>query len=469
MAVATRILQYLGRRTVPYQLVHHERVGTLAAAVRVAGVPVANVVTTSLLIDAKGILMAILPFGQELDLAAVRQRFRRNFQWLPEPWADRLFCDCEPGSRPALAPPYGLAAVIDEALLGKECLYFQSGSHHSLIRMDGDYFFQVNARATRGRFARPLSEQTSMTAFEESPDICQRSIQQLSERLKKLYRLPPMPSVAARVMSLAADPNTGARELAWVIEQDPSLAAQIMRYASSALFNYQGQLRNVQDAVNRVLGFDRVCHIALGIAASRAFEIPKEGPLGLDAFWQHSLYCSLLSQMLATHADKELNLQPSTAYLCGLLHNFGLLLIGHLFKPEFVMLNKLAAKEPESPLAVLEKQVVGMGGAQELIALGHGAIGAILLEHWNLPAEVRTVAAMHHVEGYWGEHAGYVQVVQLANSLLKDLAIGDDLCLDDPAPLMEALGLAPEVAYEILQQVQQHASEVQSLARQLAA
>src|SRR5690606_39505228 len=119
-------------------------------------------------------------------------------------------------------------------------------------------------------------------------------------------------------------------------------------------------------------------------------------------------------------------LQPSTAYLCGLLHNFGLLLIGHLFKPEFVMLNKLAAKDPEVPLAVLEKQIVGMGGAQELIALGHGAIGAVLLEHWNLPAEVCTVAAMHHAEGYWGECAGYVHVVQLANSLLKDLAIGDD-------------------------------------------
>src|SRR5690606_7961536 len=89
--------------------------------------------------------------------------------------------------------------------------------------------------------------------------------------------------------------------------------------------------------------------------------------------------------------------------------------------------------------------------------------------HWNLPAEVCTVAAMHHAEGYWGECAGYVHVVQLANSLLKDLAIGDDLCLDNPAPLMESLGLAPDVAYEILNQVRLHASEVQSLARQLAA
>ncbi len=469
MAVATRILQYLGRRTIPYQLIHHERVGTLASAVQVAGVPAANVVATSMLVDAKGILMALVPFGQEPDLGAVNQQFRRDFQRLPESRVDRLFCDCEPGSWPALAPPYGLTALIDETLLAKDCLYFQSGSHNSLIRMDCDYFLQVNARAIRGRFARPLSEHMPMTAIEKPLDSSQLSAHKLSERLRKLYRLPPMPSVAARVMSLAADPEVSVRELAWVIEQDPSLAAQIMRYASSALFNYQGQLRNVQDAVNRVLGFDRVCHIALGIAASRAFDIPKEGPLGLDAFWRHSLYCSLLSQMLATHADKELNLQPSTAYLCGLLHNFGLLLIGHLFKPEFVMLNKLAAKDPEVPLAVLEKQIVGMGGAQELIALGHGAIGAVLLEHWNLPAEVCTVAAMHHAEGYWGECAGYVHVVQLANSLLKDLAIGDDLCLDNPAPLMESLGLAPDVAYEILNQVRLHASEVQSLARQLAA
>lgn len=469
MAVATRVLQYLGRYSVPYQLVHHERVGTLAAAVRLAGVPADSVATTEVVIDPKGVLMAILPFGQELDLAALKRRFRRDFEVLPPCRADRLFCDCEPGSWPALAPPYGLSAVIDPALLGKDCLYFQSGSHNTLIRMDGDYFFQVNARAVRERIARPPHEQiTTMSVFEESSTQSELAVQKLAERLKKLYRLPPMPAVAARVLNLAADPSVNVRELAWVIEQDPSLAAQIMRYASSPLFGYQGKLRTVQDAVNRVLGFDRVCHIALGIVASRAFEIPKEGPLGLDAFWQHSLYCSLLSQMLAAHADPQLKLQPSTAYLCGLLHNFGLLLIGHLFKPEFVMLNKLAAKEPETPLTELEKQIVGMGGAQELIALGHGMIGAILLEHWNLPPEVCTAAAMHHMDGYWGEWAGYVQVVQLANSLLKDLAIGDDLSLDDPAPLMEALGLLPEIAYEILQQVRDHASEVQSLARQLA-
>src|SRR5690554_1874597 len=206
MAVATRILQYLGRRTIPYQLLHHERVGTLASAVRTAGVPAAKVVTTSILIDAKGILMALLPFGQELDLGAVKQRFRRDFQVLPEIRGDRLFCDCEPGSWPALAPPYGLTAMIDETLLAKDCLYFQSGSHNSLVRMDSDYFFQVNARAIRGRFARPLSEQMLMTAFEESPGSSQLSAHKLSERLRKLYRLPPMPSVAARVMSLAADP-----------------------------------------------------------------------------------------------------------------------------------------------------------------------------------------------------------------------------------------------------------------------
>src|SRR5690606_37922931 len=137
--------------------------------------------------------------------------------------------------------------------------------------------------------------------------------------------------------------------------------------------------------------------------------------------------------------------------------------------PEFVMLNKLPAKDPEVPLVVLEKQIVGMGGAQELIALGHGAIGAVLLAHWNLPAVVCTVAAMRRAEGYWVECAGYVHVVQLANSLLKDLATGDDLCLDNPAPLMESLGLAPDVAYEILNLVRLNASEVQSLARQLAA
>lgn len=66
----------------------------------------------------------------------------------------------------------------------------------------------------------------------EQPDM-----DALAERVQQLYQLPPMPAIALRVMQITAASETTAAELASVIERDPSLAAQVLRYARSALFN----------------------------------------------------------------------------------------------------------------------------------------------------------------------------------------------------------------------------------------
>lgn len=467
MAVAVRVMQLFNRYGLPFRQVHHERVGSLAAALAVADVDPQRVVRAELLIDARGVLMAVLPFHRHLDLAALSHRLGRSLQPLSSLQADRLFRDCEPGSHPPLSAAYGLPAVLDEGLLEFDRVYFQSGCHSTLIGTDLDTFLQLNRRA----LSLPIAYESGREpeGAEPVPPPPGQQLERLIERLKRIYKLPPMPSVAARILQLLADPNAGVRDLTRIIEQDPSLAAQVMRCARSAMYGYRGDVLTLQDAIGRVLGFERVSHIALGLAASRAFDIPRDGPLGLRAFWRHALHCSWLSQQLAIHLPRERAVEPGLAYLCGLLHNFGLLLIGHLFRPEFVLLNKLAASDPEASITALEKQVFGMGGAQELMGLGHGKIGAVLMECWNLPPQIMTVADMHHVTGYRGPHQTYVQLVQLANSLLKEEAIGDERGLDDPAPLMEDLGLSPELTYEIFRQVRLYVNEVQTLAAQLAA
>ncbi|CAN0601613.1 unnamed protein product, partial [Ectocarpus sp. 12 AP-2014] len=237
------------------------------------------------------------------------------------------------------------------------------------------------------------------------------TLEEVADKLQKLYRLPPMPALALRILKLTANTEATARELAELIEFDPSLTAQIMRYARSALFNYPGQITSVQEAVTRVLGFDRVAHIALGIASVRAFDVPRHGMLGMDSFWRHSLYCAFLCQRMATWCDADKGL----SYLCGLLHNFGLLLVGHLFPAEFDELNTLREANPEASMHSLEVQVFGAGNDQDILAVGHGAIGGILHRLWQLPDPVVKAAGMHQQSGYHGEHDQYVLMVQLAN------------------------------------------------------
>lgn len=460
---AARLSQFFNQKGIECHLRHHDRAESLQAAVLAAGVEPRSVIKAALLIDVKGVVMAVHGLQASLDLGAVNRIMNRRLQPLASHQADRLFGDCDPGEHPPIGGAYGLPVVVDTSLLSADRLFMASGCKSALVELDGRAFRLAVAGSARGAIAIQLDDEAEPRRPEEL------TLDDIARKLQRLYRLPPMPAVALHILKTTGDPDSSARDLSGLIERDPSLSAQVMRYARSALFNYQGKIESVQDAITRVLGFERVAHIAMGLAASRAFQVPREGMLGLDAFWRHSLHCAYLTQCIADTAVTKEPMDRGLAYLCGLLHNFGLLLIAHLFPPEFHLLNKLREASPEQPLALLEKQVFGMGGAQDLIAVGHGAIGGILAKLWELPETVVRAAGMHQHPGYDGTDCNYVNAVQLANALLKRQGIGDEFDEQDISPLVTKLGL-DDRALEALARASEDASEeLDALAGSLAA
>ena len=193
--------------------------------------------------------------------------------------------------------------------------------------------------------------------------------------------------------------------------------------------------------------------------------MPREGVLGMDSFWRHSLYCAFLCQKMAPKAGEDKGL----AYLCGLLHNFGLLLIGHLFPGEFRELNELRETNPEASMQSLEHEVFGTADQESFLTVGHGAIGGILHKLWQLPEPVVKAAGVHQQHGYHGEHENYVLMVQLANALLKPRGIGDEFNPDDSADLAARLHLSDADLAALEESLDTVAGELDQLARSLAA
>lgn len=455
MAVAARLDSFLSRKGIVYREVAIDQAANLEAAVMTSGLPREAFVRATLLIDINGVMMAVHDFNSALDLDAVQQLTGRRLQPLTARQSNRLFSDCDPGFPPVIGGAYDLPVLVDEDVLDRAQVLMTGGNDHSLMEMDGRSLRLALAGARGGHLVIRGQGSGKGEAL---------SLEEVADRLQRLYRLPPMPALALRLLKLTANTEATARELAELIEFDPSLTAQIMRYARSALFNYPGQINSVQEAVTRVLGFDRVAHIALGIASVRAFEVPRQGMLGMDQFWRHSLYCAFLCQRMAPwcQADKGL------AYLCGLLHNFGLLLVGHLFPAEFEELNRLREANPEASMHSLEIQVFGAGNSQQILAVGHGAIGGILHRLWQLPDPVVKAAGMHQQSGYHGEHERYVLMVQLANALLKERGIGDEFNPDDVAALAAALGLDDAALAAIHADIENVAGELDALAASLS-
>lgn len=456
MAAAARVEQYLNRKGLNYELVPvtADPRGGLDAAVLGDTVDRRQVIRSTALIDVRGVLLVVHPFDSSPDLDAIEQRTGRRLQPLTVAQAGRVFSDCAPGFVPPFGAAYDLPVLVEESLDQAQRLIMACGSSSRLMAMAGRDFRLAMAGADRGHITIRHSGQAASAI----------TLDEVADKLQQLYRLPPMPALALKILRLTSDPEASARELAELIEFDPSLTAQTIRYARSALFNYPGQIQSVQEAVTRVLGFERVAHIALGIASVRAFDIPRQGPLGMDQFWRHSLYCAFLCQRMAPRCDAD----PSLAYLCGLLHNFGLLLVGHLFPAEFEELNRLRAANPEVSMKALEQQIFGDAGDQQMLTVGHGVIGGILHKLWQLPEAVIKSAGMHQQNHYEGEHKTYVNMVRLANALLKDKGVGDEFNPDDTGALADELGLDAGQLDLLREEVEQVADDLDSLAHSLS-
>jgi HD-like signal output (HDOD) protein/prolyl-tRNA editing enzyme YbaK/EbsC (Cys-tRNA(Pro) deacylase) len=464
MALATSAKRYLEQTGISVQVHPHLRNPSLCEVAKELAIDPARIAVTRILKSQKNsYLMVVYPLSHELDLDRLNGMLRRDFVFASEKEASVWFKDVEPGAWPPLAQPYGLPCVVDRALMTEDRIYFRAGTHCSLTSVSGEDFAYLTGSVSRAVISNeaPLAEEAELQMLDSDS---------IKAQLEKVYRLPPMPAMAYKIIEMVNDPAVTAKQIASVVELDPSVSAQIIRYAGSPYYGYQGKIDSIQSAITRVLGFDLVCNLALGIASSQAFAIPKDGPLGLRMFWRHSLYSAILSQTIAKKLQGRFDVNPEKAYLCGLLHNIGVLLIGHLFPPEFKMLNKMVERQPEKPLHELEQRVIAMGQAQTVIAMGHDKIGAWLLGRWQIPEEVVTCCAEHNNNAYQGEHDAYVRILQTSNYLLAHEGIGDMGSVADNqlSPLAGAL-VTDEELYDIYTQVMELCGEIDDLARQIAA
>lgn len=464
MPLASKLGKYVETNAIQCQLVHHARSQDLSHAVILAGAISELTIRAHLMLDRDGPALLVVPFQAKPDVFAVNCYTNRNFQLIDDERASKLFEDCDHGHVPVLGDAYGLTVYVDHKILKYEQAFASSGCANTLLKLPGFSIRAAFNSSAFGSFSSPLYKTNTVV-----PLRTEYSLDDIAEKLNKVYRLPPMPDTAVHIMHLTADPDAGVNDLADLVEHDPSLSAQIMRYARSALFNYRGELTCVRDAINIVLGFDRVAKLAMGIASTRAFRVPSDGPLGLSSFWQHALQCAVLSQALALITKPELEVDERESYLSGLLHNFGLLLVGELFPPEFRMMNKLREADPERAMREIEEQVFGMGSAQEFLSLGHGSLGAVLLKLWGLPEACVKAAAMHHSVGYDGDHSVQVELVQLSNYLLASYGIGDETPTFDPTPLFNRLGIDADRAHELADLTVEQCKELNGMVNDMVA
>lgn len=463
MSGHNRILAYLQQANIEYEVLEHKATDSLQQAALQCQLAPEQVARAVLLGDEHGPLLAILPLNHVINFAQLFALAERKLEPVDRLAARYIFTDCESGSIPAIAAPFQIPALVDKALLEQDTIYLEAGSLSLLLRLHGEDFRHLHRASAQGHFSTPAQQLqagnnafVNQEAFAREHGIRQlRPVEGIRQRLDQLHNLPPMHPMTARLLQLYRDPNAGVEQLAGLIETDPSISAQLLRNARSAYYNYPGEIETLAQAISLVLGFDTALNSALGISALRPFDLPREGPLGIDSLWRHALHCAVLSQRIASLLPRHLEYDKGQVYLASLLHNVGFFALGHLLKAEYFLLNRVVSANPDVPVILIEKRTLGVG---------HTQVGSWLMEAWNMPEVLQIALREHHNETYQGKHALYPNLILLCNSLLKPYGLGDAADETPPATILNALGLSLEQAQDAAQAHMDRAEQLDEMA-----
>ncbi len=205
----------------------------------------------------------------------------------------------------------------------------------------------------------------------------------IKQKIQNIIQLVPFPAVAMEVVRLVDNPKTSAAKLGEVISQDQALAAKVLKVANSPFYGFPKQISTINFAIV-VLGFETLKEIVLSVSLASSLASKLDKDFDLEKFWRHSLLVGLMTKHLA----KDLNYRVSgEAFIAGLLHDIGILVVAQYFKKEFQQIIQIG-KRGEFSFEQIERRFLDNST--------HYEIGSLLAEKWNFPDQLVEAIAFHH-------------------------------------------------------------------------
>jgi len=192
--------------------------------------------------------------------------------------------------------------------------------------------------------------------------------------------LAALPQTLAEVLRVIKDENSSATDLADVLRRDPSLTTKMLRVVNSPLYGAGREITTMTQAV-MTLGHRAVSALAL---STSIYHIAGKWDTTIDRtrFWRHSLEvaiaCREIAEAIRYNCAEE-------AFIAGLIHDIGLLVLERSFSEKFARV-WLEAERGES---IFEQE-------ERVWETNHARIGRFLLEQWNLPEVICQAVGYYH-------------------------------------------------------------------------
>ena len=262
--------------------------------------------------------------------------------------------------------------------------------------------------------------------------------------VKKIKSLPTLPQVFYKIVETIELPDSSAEDVKKTIRNDPSISAKVLKIANSALYGYTKEINNISQAIV-ILGFDMVKSIALSVSVFSSFpKINTATKFDREKFWIHSIAAAEAAMLFANKID---SIKKDHAFLIGLIHDIGKIVLDYYFSPEY---RRVIAKVNEDNCFIKDAEAV-------VLNFNHSLIGEWLGEQWNFPESILAGIAYHHkVNLAPDKNRMYALIGNLSDIIARTAEVGnggDSKIPEIDYGLIENTQLTPELIEEIIQQI----------------
>lgn len=315
--------------------------------------------------------------------------------------------------------PNGECALIPMLLESSLSIFLYAGTARTFTGLSPHHYLELLSWVLAPAHSPSASPQSAQHHTERAPDapaapktpvpaneLKEDTSQRIAKMVGRIKDLPPLPTLVSKALQMLSDPETPAEEIEAVIGQDQALVAKLIKVGNSALYGGLQKVTTLRQVLTR-LGLKTTRNLVLAASTRSYFMNSRKGMRVWGQFlWQHSVESGLAARRIAEtihHSD------PEEAFIGGLVHDIGKLIILMLFPDAYKEILKLK-KVNQLTHKAAENQVLGSD---------HEHIGRLLMDQWNMPESAKACAEYHHRYQESENHSVLAAVVAYADYLSR--------------------------------------------------
>lgn len=198
-------------------------------------------------------------------------------------------------------------------------------------------------------------------------------------KLTQAQGLKTFPVVAQKILAIFSNDNYRVVEVTQALQEDPSLASNILRMANSAFFSPRSPITQINQAFIRI-GAQHIKEIVCAVATMDLFQ--DIGGIGMHI----RDHCAAVAGLAHYLARECASAQLEGLFLAGLLHDVGKLMLIESNEIDYPVDDSQLTLSPDT-MHEYERKRLGYD---------HAVLGAHIISSWNFGATVSKTVAWHH-------------------------------------------------------------------------